>query len=264
VLFDRRFKVDPSIPHFLYLAMVALTLLSAVLLAATAVAFPSSNERHAARLSGRRNGRGSSLPMNVTVHATEKLLTANGPTTMSSVTSTNWAGGVYSYPQVGVLRACWYSVLMCHAQNSIKAVTATFTLPKPRTPPGGNSNTQYYSSAWVGIDGASCTSAILQTGVDMDVQGSSVSYSGEPRRHTRCAPARSRPDAGSVVRVVPRRRVRLLRHLVQHGRLRLAHGHRDVEDERHGRDHEQLERAERHARVLRRSRSLRARRRVDN
>jgi hypothetical protein len=115
VLFDRRFKVDPSIPHFLYLAMVALTLLSAVLLAATAVAFPSSNERHAARLSGRRNGRGSSLPMNVTVHATENLLTANGPTTMSSVTSTNWAGGVYSYPQVGVL---WEFVLTQRADAS--------------------------------------------------------------------------------------------------------------------------------------------------
>jgi hypothetical protein len=115
VHFGSRFQVDLSIPHFLHLAMVALTLLSAVLLAAAVIAVPSSNERHAARLSGRRNGRGSSLPMNVTVHATDKLLAAHGPTTMSSVTSTNWAGGVYSYPQVGVL---WASVLTQRADAS--------------------------------------------------------------------------------------------------------------------------------------------------
>lgn len=55
-------------------------------------------------------------------------------------------------------------------------VTGTFTVPTPSIPSGGESNEEYCASAWVGIDGDTCTTSILQTGVDFCVQGSSVSY----------------------------------------------------------------------------------------
>jgi hypothetical protein len=45
-------------------------------------------------------------------------------------------------------------------------------------PPGGSSSIPYSATAWVGIDGMTCGSAILQTGVDFNVTGSTVSYDG--------------------------------------------------------------------------------------
>jgi hypothetical protein len=71
--------------------------------------------------------------------------------------SSNWAGAVL----VG---------------SGYKSVTGTFVVPTPKKPSGGSSSTTYSASAWVGIDGDTCQTAILQTGVDFNVQGSSVSY----------------------------------------------------------------------------------------
>ncbi|EIM79371.1 uncharacterized protein STEHIDRAFT_21274, partial [Stereum hirsutum FP-91666 SS1] len=45
------------------------------------------------------------------------------------------------------------------------SVTGTFTVPSPSAPEDGGEG-QYSAAAWVGIDGNTCTSAILQTGVD--------------------------------------------------------------------------------------------------
>lgn len=41
---------------------------------------------------------------------------------------------------------------------------------------GGKTNTQYCASAWVGIDGDTCQTAILQTGVDFCIQNGVTSY----------------------------------------------------------------------------------------
>ncbi|KAK3332200.1 acid proteinase [Cercophora scortea] len=71
--------------------------------------------------------------------------------------STNWAGAVL----IG---------------TGYKSVTATITVPTPKKPSGGSSSTQYAASAWVGIDGDTCQTAILQSGVDFYVQGTSVSF----------------------------------------------------------------------------------------
>ena len=49
-------------------------------------------------------------------------------------------------------------------------MTGTFTVP---TPSGSGA-----ASAWVGIDGDTCETAILQTGVDFTVSGGEVSYDG--------------------------------------------------------------------------------------
>ncbi|KAK3316506.1 acid proteinase [Apodospora peruviana] len=71
--------------------------------------------------------------------------------------STNWAGAVL----IG---------------SGYKTVTATIVVPTPHRPSGGSTTTQYAASAWVGIDGDTCQTSILQTGVDFYVQGSTVSF----------------------------------------------------------------------------------------
>ncbi|KAF3764100.1 hypothetical protein M406DRAFT_260106 [Cryphonectria parasitica EP155] len=52
-------------------------------------------------------------------------------------------------------------------------VTGTIVVP---TIPSSSSNTEQAGAAWVGIDGATCQTAILQTGIDWYVEGSDVSY----------------------------------------------------------------------------------------
>ncbi|KAH6654665.1 acid proteinase [Truncatella angustata] len=71
--------------------------------------------------------------------------------------STNWAGAVL-------------------ITTGVKSVTGTIVVPTPSTPSGGSSRTEYAASAWVGIDGDTCQTSILQTGVDFYVEGSSVSF----------------------------------------------------------------------------------------
>jgi hypothetical protein len=56
-------------------------------------------------------------------------------------------------------------------------VTGTFKVPTPSAPSGGSGT--YSASAWVGIDGDTCDSAILQTGVDFTIDGGEVSFDGE-------------------------------------------------------------------------------------
>ena len=51
-------------------------------------------------------------------------------------------------------------------------MTGTFTAP---TPSGADGS----ASVWVGIDGDTCGTAILQTGIDVTVSGGEVSYDGE-------------------------------------------------------------------------------------
>jgi Peptidase A4 family len=62
--------------------------------------------------------------------------------------------------------------------NSFTSVTATIVVPTPQTPSGGNAFTQYAATAWVGIDGDTCQSAILQTGVDFWIQDGQPTFDG--------------------------------------------------------------------------------------
>ncbi|KAB5566286.1 acid proteinase [Coniochaeta sp. 2T2.1] len=71
--------------------------------------------------------------------------------------SNNWAGAVL----IG---------------SGYKTVTGTFVVPTPKRPSGSSSSTTYSASAWVGIDGDTCQSAILQTGIDFNIRGSTVSF----------------------------------------------------------------------------------------
>ncbi|KAK6086456.1 acid proteinase [Seiridium cupressi] len=71
--------------------------------------------------------------------------------------SSNWAGAVL----IG---------------TGYTSVTGTIVVPTPETPSGGSSRTEYAASAWVGIDGDTCQTAIVQTGVDFYVEGSEVAF----------------------------------------------------------------------------------------
>jgi hypothetical protein len=55
-------------------------------------------------------------------------------------------------------------------------VSASIVVPAPQKPLGGDNSSDYYATAWVGIDGTSCQQAIFQTGVDLVYSQGSVSY----------------------------------------------------------------------------------------
>ncbi|CAK7212018.1 hypothetical protein SCUCBS95973_001320 [Sporothrix curviconia] len=61
--------------------------------------------------------------------------------------------------------------------TDLKMVTGTLSVPLPRVPSGGSSDTFYGASAWVGFDGDSnCPDTILQVGIDFNIQNGTVSY----------------------------------------------------------------------------------------
>jgi hypothetical protein len=77
------------------------------------------------------------------IPATNVTAIIHGPENKQVSYSNNWAGGVLE-------------------GSGFKTVTGTFTIPRVSVPSGGSSRTLYSASAWVGIDGYSCSSAILQ------------------------------------------------------------------------------------------------------
>jgi hypothetical protein len=58
-------------------------------------------------------------------------------------------------------------------QGTFTSVTGTFTVPTP------SGSTGSAAAAWVGIDGDSCTSAILQTGISFTVESGQTRYDGK-------------------------------------------------------------------------------------
>ncbi|KAF8623304.1 hypothetical protein AX15_006430 [Amanita polypyramis BW_CC] len=114
-------------------------LISSFLLATAALAAPSRTE---SRVSHRRT------------HPLQRVTSGNnGNNTALDKYSSNWSGAVWdSYPA-----------------GTFKSVTGTFTVPTPSTPEGS-------ASAWVGIDGSTCQSAILQTGIYINYINGVASY----------------------------------------------------------------------------------------
>ncbi|KAG6374007.1 peptidase G1 [Boletus reticuloceps] len=64
----------------------------------------------------------------------------------------------------------WAGAVWAEGDNTFTFVTGTFVVP---TPSGNNGDS---ASAWVGIDGVTCTSAILRTGVDFTVSANGPTY----------------------------------------------------------------------------------------
>ncbi|KIY47126.1 concanavalin A-like lectin/glucanase [Fistulina hepatica ATCC 64428] len=109
---------------------------------ATAALAAPRGRNLAQRVAGRQAGTRQSLPMQQD----------DGPTNQTDATySTNWAGAVL------VADSAEYT-----------SVTGTFTVPSPSLPDDALIGA-YSASAWVGIDGDTCDTAILQTGVDFTI-----------------------------------------------------------------------------------------------
>ncbi|EKM56249.1 uncharacterized protein PHACADRAFT_140865 [Phanerochaete carnosa HHB-10118-sp] len=123
--------------------MLVFTLFFQALLATSAFALPSFKERREARVARRAGSLRSSHP---------KITNETHPEY-----SPNWAGAILNADA-----------------GTYKSVTATFTVPTPQEPSGSSGT--HSAAAWVGIDGDTCQSAILQTGVDFTVDGTQVSY----------------------------------------------------------------------------------------
>ncbi|KIK59735.1 hypothetical protein GYMLUDRAFT_654194 [Collybiopsis luxurians FD-317 M1] len=140
----------PSAPA---ITMLSTAFLIHGLLATAAFALPSSKERMAARRARRGVSR-QSKPANIITNQ----VTTDVTNTTNEEFSSNWAGAV-----------------LIASTATYQSVTGTFTVPNPQST-GGSS--EQCATAWVGIDGDTCSSAILQTGVDFCVTGSSVSYDG--------------------------------------------------------------------------------------
>ncbi|KAJ8468948.1 hypothetical protein ONZ51_g9312 [Trametes cubensis] len=135
--------------------MLFSVLLFHVFVAATAFAVPSSRERHAQRLARRAAGTHLSHPNQV---ISGPVAIPNGKNATQAIFSSNWAG----------------AVLISDSVNTFTSVTGTFIVPIPREPSGESGF--HSASAWVGIDGDTCQTAILQTGIDMSVDGDDISY----------------------------------------------------------------------------------------
>ncbi|KAK5107985.1 hypothetical protein LTR62_008879 [Meristemomyces frigidus] len=137
------------------------TALVSALLASTSFALPTAEQmtqRRHERLakshsSGKRFG-STSRPLAVNpISETDFIAIPNN--TAEVTYSSNWAGAIIE-------------------SAGVTSVTGTFTIPTE--PSGGSSSTEYGASAWVGIDGNNCGSAILQTGVEFFVEGTQTLY----------------------------------------------------------------------------------------
>lgn len=104
--------------------------------------------------------RAPTLNKNAGFHSSpSRLSEVNGEGNVNAqLKSHNWAGAVK------------------HSTN-IRYVTGEVVVPKPRTPADADPDTTYYASAWVGIDGDKCRTGLLQTGVQVGVQGDQVKSS---------------------------------------------------------------------------------------
>jgi hypothetical protein len=127
--------------------MFSTAFLVQALLVSAAFAIPSSKERFASRKARRSTGvtplKHQSKPANLITSPTAKTAT----NTTHELLSDNWAGAI-----------------LIADVPTYTSVTATFTVPVPSSTVEGE---EQCASAWVGIDGDTCITAILQTGIDL-------------------------------------------------------------------------------------------------
>ena len=134
---------------------------AALCLSNTAVAAPFTHVRRTAF--ERRSSRGSPLhqrrtgvPLAVNFTSMEDRVQFGHQRNIQY--SSNWAGAV-------------------QVSSGITQVHGVANFPNIAAPKNGGSQGQYGGSAWIGIDGDTCQSAILQTGMDWVVDGNTTQYS---------------------------------------------------------------------------------------
>lgn len=134
------------------------SVLAGSLLASASLAAPLTEKRQARHEARRANKQRHSNPPLVPGTTKEVLKLTN---TTQAQYSSNWAGAVL----IG---------------SGYTTVSGEFTVPSVSAPSGAGgsgSGEESCASAWVGIDGDTCETAILQTGVDFCYQGGQASYS---------------------------------------------------------------------------------------
>ncbi|KAH6677343.1 putative aspergillopepsin-2 precursor [Halenospora varia] len=143
----------------------SIALLSSVLLATETLAAPQSKSglaRRQQRRAAERTRQGSTMTAKESKNSKTK---ANSNTSTSSDVeySQNWSGAAITSPPTG---------------QTFNAVSAKITIPTPSIPSGvAATDGEYSASAWIGIDGNTYSTAILQTGVDFTISTSgAVTY----------------------------------------------------------------------------------------
>ncbi|EMD97936.1 hypothetical protein COCC4DRAFT_143978 [Bipolaris maydis ATCC 48331] len=129
-------------------------------LAGTALARPSTlAQRVQSRADGSRHRSQPLVKVGSGSKENAKFIAGSDNTTAHVEYSSNWSGAVIEQPSSGYFTSA----------------TGRFTVPTPKYV-GSGSGTES-SSAWVGIDGDTCASGLLQAGVDFTVSSSgAVSY----------------------------------------------------------------------------------------
>jgi len=119
--------------------------IAALVLANAAWASPLSSRDKAAQISARRSAM--------------RIPAGNSTTDAHAAVSesTNWSGAALT-------------------TTGVTEVVGTFTIPKPTVPAGGSTRTEFCGAAWVGIDGDTCQSGLIQTGVFWCVENGAFSY----------------------------------------------------------------------------------------
>lgn len=131
------------------------TILGAALLIISVTASPLASDCLAHR-EIRRSARGEHRTSRPYGPGTSSVIHLNK--TSQETYSSNWAGAV-------LIGAGYISV------------SGDVTVPVPQPPRDADPYTTYCASAWVGIDGDTCNTAILQTGINVCIQGGNPSYS---------------------------------------------------------------------------------------
>lgn len=151
-----RIKTD-SQPLISLPIMKISAIFSITLFAVSAFAAPYSNGGHARRIE-RRTAREIRITNPLKVIGSTDALPDTNATKVEY--SSNWAGAVLTAPPAG---------------ETFNSVSGQFVVPTPSVPKGGRGG-KYSTAIWVGIDGDTYGNAIWQSGIDISVSGSQISF----------------------------------------------------------------------------------------
>ncbi|CAK7274701.1 hypothetical protein SEPCBS57363_006297 [Sporothrix epigloea] len=117
------------------------------------------------------------VAVGISVANTISLVVSNGDNSASRINSTNSRSKYKNSTATAHTQysANWSGAIV-HG-TGYETVTGTIVVPRPQIPSGHSPEKFYGASAWVGLDGDSdCPGAILQVGIDFNIQNGTVDY----------------------------------------------------------------------------------------
>ncbi|KAF7351742.1 hypothetical protein MSAN_01607400 [Mycena sanguinolenta] len=103
--------------------------------------------------------------------------TKTATATATTATSTSTAVSVPSDPTSLITSTIWSGAGMESAAGTYKSVTGTLVVPNLQPAAGGAASGYYGGSAWVGLDGMTCGSALMAAGIDFQYLQGAVTAS---------------------------------------------------------------------------------------